>query len=103
MSFDIHTISVKKGSSPLAQQDRVQLVLLTQQAYVAGSGAGAAVTLAITGLDLPNTYNVDIGDLGQDATAYISARTNTGFTINIHPRLAANTLAAGVADLKVFA
>lgn len=101
MAFDYHTVSLGKGSSALSKKDRVGLAVLIQSAYGAGGGAGAAVTLAVTGLSLPAKYAVLIGDLGQDATAFISARTQVGFTLNIRPRLAANTLAAGAVDLVI--
>lgn len=64
--------------------------------------AGQPSQLTVSGLNLPTNYAVQIGDLGQDATAYTSSRTNSGFTLNISPRLAASSLAAGKVDLTIW-
>jgi hypothetical protein len=101
MAQDLHTVEVIDGST-LAMGDRVILAHLPQQAYSAGGGAGQVVTLAVTGLKLPAKYSVLLG-LGQDATGFVTARTQTGFTVNIEPRLAANTLSAGSVDILVVA
>jgi hypothetical protein len=45
-------------------------------------------------------YAVDI-ELSQDATHYITGKSSAGFTVNIQPRLAANTLAAGTFNAKL--
>lgn len=101
MGLPTHTVNQGKGSTGFTRVDEITIVSLLQVAYGAGGGAGAAVTVAVAGLSLPANYTVFIGDLGQDATAFISARTTAGFTVNIRPRLAANTLAAGAVDLKI--
>lgn len=102
MAFDLHTISVKDGSDALANGDRLSVLLKKQIANAAGGSAGAAVTVALTGLKLPPKYAVFVSP-DQDATWWISGRSQAGFTINLAPRLAANTLAAGKLDLAVFA
>jgi len=99
MGFPLHTVDAHNGSD-LTKLDRLGVYLKKQIATAAGSGAGAAVTIAITGLTLPAKYAVFVSP-SQDATYYISGRTQSGFTINLLPRLAANTLAAGTIDLKV--
>lgn len=69
--------------------------------YVAGSGAGAAVATVISGLkELPTDYSV-IVTLPEDATHWISAKTSAGFTLNVLPRLAANTVVGGNADIII--
>lgn len=102
MAQDLHTVSVSDSSDPLAQADRVFMLLKKAFANAAGSGAGAALAVPITGLRLPASYAVFVNP-GQDATWFITARTQTGFTVNLAPRLAANTLAAGTFDLLVLA
>jgi hypothetical protein len=101
MSFDLHTVSTPGGIKPQLN-DRHILGSLFGVANAAGSGAGASVAVAVTGLQLPAKYNVVV-DPGQDATWYISAKTQTGFTVNLQPRLAANTLAAGAINLTITA
>ena len=64
------------------------------------SVAGQGCAVAVTGINLPLKYMVNICDLGQDAVAYVSSRTQTGFTVNINPRLAASTLVAGNVDIQ---
>ncbi|MDK4804934.1 MAG: hypothetical protein OC190_00125 [Novosphingobium aromaticivorans] len=102
MAKDLHTVAVSgKGDGP-AQEDRLILLMKKQLANAAGGSAGAAVTVALTGLELPASYGVQVTP-SQDATVWISGRSQTGFTINIAPRLASNTLAAGTIDVLVFA
>lgn len=102
MAKDLHTVAVPSQSDPLANEDRVILLVKKALANAAGSGAGAAVTIPVTGLQLPASYAVQVTP-SQDATAWISGRSQTGFTINLAPRLAANTLAAGTVDVVVLA
>lgn len=100
MSFPVHTVQVKKGSD-LNRVDQLDVYLKKQIANAAGSGAGAAVTLAVA-VSLPAKYAVFVSP-SQDATWWITNRTQAGFTINLAPRLAANTLAVGTLDLMVVA
>ncbi len=102
MALDLHTLSLIKGTS-LAQSDRLLFGQQLGIANAAGSGAGAAVTVAVAFAgELPPKYNVSV-DPGQDATWYITGKTNTGFNVVLNPRLAANTLAAGTINVSVFA
>jgi len=70
----------------------------------AGGSAGASVAVSVTCQDsvLPPSgqYTVDI-ELGQDATWYITGKSSAGFTVNLQPRLASATLAAGVFNARV--
>jgi hypothetical protein len=102
MALDVHDVSILRGSSPLAAPDRLSVLLQKQIANAAGSAAGAAVQIPITGLELPASYAVFVST-SQDATYYISGRTQSGFTINLSPRLAASTLVVGTLDLLVVA
>lgn len=102
MSKDLHTVSLLKGTQ-LAREDRVLLGVQTAVANVAGAGAGASVvtSIAFTG-ELPASYNVQVTP-NQDAVAYVSNKTSSGFDVTLNPRLAANTLAAGTFDVLVTA
>lgn len=97
MAKEIHTITLSSSSDVSNFDDRVGL-LRKKVAHGAGGGAGAAVAVAITGLQLPANYYAAAVP-SQDATVWISARSQTGFTVNIAPRLAATTLASGSIDL----
>lgn len=101
MSFDYHTVSAPDGAKPQLG-DRIVLGSIIGQANAAGSGAGAAVTVPISGLKLPPNYAVAVNP-GQDATWFVSAKTQSGFTVTLNPRLAANTLAAGTIDVIITA
>jgi hypothetical protein len=101
MSLPIHTVIQGAGSTAFAQKDRMSVVALGAVAYGAGGSAGASVTVAVTGLSLPATYCVLPGDPGQDATVFVSGRTQSGFTLHLSPRLASATLAAGAVDIVV--
>ncbi len=102
MSNVVHSISVADASDPLSSADRLEMVLKKAVAYGAGSGAGASVAVAVSGLRLPASYAVFVGS-SADATAYVTNQTNSGFTLNVSPRLAANTLAAGSMSLLILA
>ncbi len=102
MSLDLHTVSVFKGTQ-LANQDRVLLGQILGVANAAGGGAGQAVAVAVSWPDpLPPTYFVDVCP-SADVTWYITNKTSTGFTVNLNPRLAANTIAVGTFDVRVTA
>ena len=71
----------------------------------AAGSAGASVAVNVLSQDnvLPASaqYSVEV-ELSVDATAYITAKTASGFTVNIQPRLAAVTLAAGTFNVGVY-
>lgn len=106
MALDVHTVSVLTGSSGLAQSDRLQLFNAYGIANDEGGSAGAsvAVAVAVPGSPLPasGNYFVDV-ELSQDATAYVTAKSASGFTVNLQPRLASETLAAGTFNITVTA
>jgi hypothetical protein len=102
MPLPVHTVEIIDGGAPLSNPDRLKLVMLFGVANAAGGGAGAAVTTPISGIQLPPNYFVDI-ELSQDATYFITGKTQTGFNVVMNPRLAANTLAAGTFNIKIFA
>jgi hypothetical protein len=110
----INQISALPGS--LAQPDR--LTLGTLYGVANGSGAaGATVSVAVVwppagmqsgGLPiippLPanGAYFVDV-ELPADYTVFITAKTTTGFTVNLQPRLPANSIAAGTFNVQITA
>ncbi|MDR9052074.1 hypothetical protein [Burkholderia multivorans] len=103
MGLPLHTVDVAPGGFGFANKDRIIAASAFGVANAAGGSAGAAVTVPVTGLSgLPANYGVMVNP-GQDATWYVSAKTATGFTITLTPRLAANTLAAGSIDWMLFA
>jgi len=101
--IDVHTNAFTQGSAIPLQQDRLRNYLAYAVANGSG-GAGATVTVAVTlpGAPLPanGNYFVDY-DLGFDYTVFTTAKTAAGFTVNIQPRLAANSVAAGTFNLWV--
>jgi len=99
MPIPVHTVEVPDGLF-LQTSDRLVLGTLNGVANLAGGGAGQSVATAITGMNLPPKYQV-IVEPGQDATWWITAKTAAGFTVNLVPRLAANTLAAGTFNVTV--
>ena len=102
MSRDIITTEVVDGSA-LTKQDRIVFGVQSAVANAAGGGAGQAVVTAVAflGKPLPANYAVNVTP-SQDATAFVTAKTNTGFNVTLTPRLAASTLAAGTFDVTVF-
>ncbi len=65
------------------------------------SVAGQGSSFAVSGLNLPATYGVYLGDLGVAGDAYVTSRTQTGFTVNIAPGSSSQTLAAGKIDIRI--
>lgn len=102
MSFPVHTVDVLNGSSPLSNPDRLKVGVLESVPTPAGAAAGAAVTVNVT-MELPGTGYAVQATPNQDATAFVTAKTSTGFTVTLNPRLATATLAAGTVDILVTA
>jgi hypothetical protein len=102
MAFEVHTVESPVGSNRNAVGDRKIIGQLIGVANQAGSGAGASVTTAISGLRLPANYGVWITP-NQDADCYVTSKTAAGFNVVMNPRLAANTLAAGTFDVLIVA
>lgn len=102
MPSQVHTVENVPGASPYSAGDRLRAGLVLALANAAGGSAGAAVTVAVTGLSLPAKYFVSVSP-NQDARWYISAKTQSGFTVNLLPGLASETIAAGTIDLAIFA
>ena len=105
MPKQVHAIEFADSSAGPTQSDRVKQWTAFAVANVAGGSAGAAVAVAVAvpavaGLPASGAYFVDV-ELGQDATYYITGKSATGFTVNLLPRLAANTLAAGSFNVNV--
>lgn len=102
MANHIKDLEVMDGST-LSKPDRIRVSLQMAVANLIGGGAGQTVTVAVTFPEvMPANYAV-FADAGQDAVCFASARTTVGFTLNINPRLAANTLAAGTVNILVVA
>lgn len=103
MSLDVHTISFESGSAAPARQDRLSIINLYAQANGSGA-AGATVTVPVSlpasKLPAGGAYFVDY-DFAADYTVFTTAKTTTGFTVNIQPRLAANSVAAGTFNCQI--
>jgi len=103
MAIDVHVVELVPNTQTV-QSDRVMIGLQTSVPNVAGSGAGAVVVTPVSFAAgaLPGAYAVVVTP-GQDATAFITNKTTTGFNVALAPRLASMTLAAGTFDVAVFA
>lgn len=96
-----HIIQDHGGSG---QGDIIRMAMKIAVANVIGAGAGLSVVTAVTLPDaMPDTnYSVQVTP-NQDAVAFVTAKTRTGFNVTLFPRLAASTLAAGTFDVLVTA
>ena len=101
MAIDIHTIELV-GNSQVAMLDRLLIGVQAGLANAAGSAAGASVTQAVSFAagSLPSNYTVLVTP-AQDATAFVTAKTSSGFNVTLSPRLATATLAASTFDVAV--
>jgi|CXWL01.1.fsa_nt_gi hypothetical protein len=96
---NVHTVGIITGSNNSADD---QLLVGVQSGVANGAGgAGAVVATVVTfSKELPAKYAVVVTP-SQDAMHYITARTSTGFTVNLAPHLSASSLAAGTFDVVV--
>ncbi len=98
MSRYIHSVEVPDGFDH-SMNDRVGHGI-TQLAVAAGA-AGATVSVAVTGVKLPNNYVVT-ADLGQAGVVGIAhSKTNTGFTVDFTPMTSGTAVASGTAQVTV--
>lgn len=105
MGIPIHTIVAPDGANGFTQSGYASIGLILDVAYGAGAAAGDVVTQTVTvpaSGGLPENYAVFV-EAGADVTAWVSAKTATGLTVNIEPRLATGTLAAGTVNLLIIA
>jgi hypothetical protein len=70
-------------------------------AVVVTAVAGQGSAVVVSGLDLPVKYSVFLGDIGVSGNAYVTNRTQVGFTINIAPGSTSQVLAAGAVDVLI--
>jgi hypothetical protein len=72
-------------------------------ATYAAAGAGVASTVAVSWTEpMPTPYCAIVSPV-EDCTWFLSNRTALGFTLNVSPRLAANSLAGGTVKILVYA
>lgn len=103
MAIAKHRASVLDSPTAAQFTDKLLFAQQLSVANVIGGGAGQNVATVVTFPEaLPAGYQVLVGT-NQDCVAYVTARTTFGFTVNLTPRLAANTLAAGTFDVLVIA
>ena len=102
MAFDIHTLTIAKGSEVQAMPDRLVVWYNNSLANLAGGGAGAVTTAVTFSAELPSTYMALVTP-NSNATAYVAAKTSTGLNVVLTPNPATATLAAGTFDLLVLA
>jgi hypothetical protein len=102
MPLHLHEIQIPDGADAPNELDRLTIGFKFAVPNLIGGGAGQTVTVVVTGMQLPPAakYTVLVQP-NQDATWFVSAKTTTGFTITLTPRLAANTLAAGTIDIVI--
>ena len=104
MPLDFHTIETVDGATPTNRTDRVILGFLPAVANPVGAGAGDAVQVAISGLILPASYNVQVTP-GQACVASVNPTSKGfgGFTVTLTPLSSSQTIAAGSIDILVTA
>jgi hypothetical protein len=103
MGIDVHTIEQIGNTSNFARTDRIFLAAFPQTANAAGSGAGASVTTAFSGLQLPASYNVVVSGFSQNCFATVTNRSHAGFSVVLTPSASGVTLASGTFDCLIVA
>jgi hypothetical protein len=103
MGIDVRVIEQIGNTANFARTDRIFLAAYPQTANPAASGAGASVTVAFTGHQLPATYSVIVSSLSQIAIPTVTNRTFTGFSVVLNPPSGSVTLASGTFDCLVLA
>lgn len=109
MPLPVHTVEFvdaaagQAGNGPTYANEKLVVAKLDAVPTLVGGGAGQSVTTAIAfAAELPANYAVQVTP-DQDAVAFVSSKTSSGFNVVLNPRLAANTLAAGHVDVIVVA
>jgi hypothetical protein len=96
MGIAYHTIHAPDGAG-LNLFDRVTIGTVT--AVYPSATAGATSTLAVTWNEpVALTYTAIMSPI-EDCTYFITNKTTVGFTLNVNPRLAANTLGGGSVEI----
>jgi hypothetical protein len=100
MSLDIHTFTSNNGA---------KLIFAKRIAVSNSAGAaGATVSVAVSVVDKygnaalpPNLAYVPIVSPSQDCRWYITAKSASGFTVNLIPKDASTALVAGTFDVAI--
>jgi hypothetical protein len=103
MGIPLHVLDIV-GGTPSTQNDRLSVVAQANLPNPVGSGAGVVVSVPVVFAEkMPTANYAAFVEANQDATTWASAKTTSGFTANIQPRLATVTLAAGTFDILILA
>ena len=102
MPLILNHVQVPDGCDQPNELDRITIGQLKAVANGAGGGAGAAVNVDVTGLQLPAKYQVLVTTKA-DVTWFVpeANKTTAGFRVTLEPRLAANTIASGAIDILI--
>jgi hypothetical protein len=101
VSTPVHVTDILDGSTPLSWSDRIRLGVKLALANAAGSTAGSPVAVPVTFSEaLPPQYAVSV-DAGQECISWVTAKTGSGFTVNLAPYPSTATLAAGSINVTV--
>lgn len=100
MALEQHTVSVPTGANP-ARTDRTLIGSVPNVPNAAGA-AGATVSTAVAMSGLPSAYSVQVTP-GQEAYAWVTNKTSSGFTVNLAPISSSASIAAGTFDAVVVA
>lgn len=102
MPLALHETEIPDGCDAPQFLDRLILGNLKGVANGAGGGAGQAVNVDVTGLQLPAKYQVLVTTKA-DVTWFVpeANKTTAGFRVTLEPRLAANTIASGAIDILI--
>lgn len=104
MGIPFHSIDAVDGFNEFAFVDRAEVGINLAVSYPSGA-AGVTVTQTVAipaSANMPTNYFVSV-ELGFDGTWFITSKSATGFTLNVSPRLAANSVAAGTANIMIVA
>ena len=99
MGIPYHTIMANDGLA-LNNANRVFLGSITATYTAAGAGAATTPVVLTWTEPVPTPFSVFMSPI-EDCTWFITAKTTLGCTLNVLPRLAANSLAGGVVQLLI--
>ena len=105
MGVPFHSIDAVEGFNEFAYVDRAMIGLNLNVAYAAAGGVNTPVTASVTiptSAGLPANYAV-FYEAGADVIVWFTAKSATGFTVNVGPRLSTDTVAAGTVNLLIVA
>lgn len=99
MGIAYHNIYAVDGAA-LNVADRVFMGTVAVTYTAAAAGVATTPVVLVWQEPIPTPYHVTLSPI-EDCTWFITAKTTLGCTVNVFPRLAANSLVGGTTEILI--